>query len=299
MAAQGSSRRRRSSTKSRPARPDRLTEALGLLESGVLEITTGEDFRRYLALAARFHRYSARNCLLILAQCPDASRVAGYRAWQAMGRQVRKGETCISILAPVSYTREDEATGEKIRTLSGFRAAAVFDVSQTDGEPLPEAPRPEALDATAGDPETAARILEGLSRMCAAEGVDLEEQDLAAGYYGYYEPAARRVVLASWLSPLERATTLAHELAHHLQRTSEGQDTPQSKQARETEAEGSTFAVFSYFGLDTARFSFPYIARYAEKPEVLAESLERIQKAARRLIEAVEKAEPGTAGGCS
>jgi len=284
---------RRSGKKSREDRPDRLAEALGLLESGVSEIVTAEDFRRYLSLAARFHSYSARNCLLILSQHPDAARVAGYRAWQSMGRQVRKGEKSITILAPVTRTTEDEETGEKTRTISGFRAASVFDVSQTDGEPLPEAPRPEAQD---GDPETAARILEGLRGVCIAEGVALEERELDPGYYGYYEPAARRVVLSSSLSQQERATTLAHELGHHIQRTTEtaSEDGETTTAARETEAEGTAFAVCSYFGLDTSRFSFAYIARYAETPEALAESLERVQRSARRLIEAVEGAEPET-----
>lgn len=270
------------------ARTEKVNRALSMLEEGVERITSGEEFRRYLAFSARFHRYSARNCLLVLWQRPDASRVAGYRKWQEMGRQVRRGEEAIRILAPVSRTVEDEGTGEKARALVGFRVASVFDVSQTDGEPMPEAPRPEAL----GDPDDPAgassRVYGGLSRLCEDEGVPVDLLDLAPGYYGGYHHKERRIVLNRALSEAERATTLAHELAHHLLHRHDDAGETTTKATRETEAEGVAFAVFSYFGFDTSRFSFAYVSRYAGEPEVLTAALDRIQKAAHRMIEAVE-----------
>lgn len=267
-------------------RAEKVEQALAMLAEGVERITGGEEFRRYLALAARFHRYSARNCLLILAQRPDASRVAGYRRWQEMGRQVRRGEEGIRILAPISRAVEDEATGEKARALVGFKTASVFDVAQTDGEALPEAPRPEDLhpDDPAG---VASRVYEGLSRFCQAEGVALVLEDGEPGEYGRYERRERRVVLNRALPEVERAATLAHELAHHLLHQEDDAGRP-DKATRETEAEGVSFAVFAYFGFDTSRFTFAYVARYAREPEVLTAALERIQKATHRLIEAVE-----------
>ena len=143
---------------------ERVEEALERLESGVSRILDGEEFKRYLSVAAKFHRYSANNCLLILMQWPDATRVAGYRKWQQMGRQVHKGEKGIKILAPISRkVAEDEETGEAARALVGFKAATVVDISQTDGEPLPEAPHPEDLDPE--DPEgTAKKVYDGHSR---------------------------------------------------------------------------------------------------------------------------------------
>jgi hypothetical protein len=287
------SRKKPGGRPNRAAGPDRLAEAVGLLERGVGEVLDGEGFRRYLALAGRFHRYSARNCLLILAQRPNASRVAGYRAWQQMGRQVRKGERGIRILAPVTRRTEDEGTGEEVRALAGFRVATVFDVSQTDGEPLPEAPAPEALDAAADPTDTAARIARALEGLCRAESIALEERELGPGHYGSYDRQARRIVLAGGLSEIDRATTLAHELAHHLLHEDSGE---RDRPAEETEAEGASFALFSCYGLDTGRFSFAYVARYAERPEVLAASLERIQGAVRRLIGAVEGSGKGTGG---
>jgi hypothetical protein len=267
------------------AKTEKVNRALSMLEEGVERITSGEEFRRYLAFSARFHHYSARNCLLILWQRPDASRVAGYRKWQEMGRQVRRGEEAIRILAPVSRTVEDEGTGEKARILVGFRVASVFDVSQTDGEPMPEAPRAENLDPD--DPaDVSSRVYGGLLWLCEAEGVPVDLTDLAPGYYGSYHHKERRIVLNRALCEVERATTLAHEVTHHLlHRQDDGATT---KAIRETEAEGVAFAVFSYFGFDTSRFSFAYVSRYAGEPEVLTAALDRIQKAAYRMIEAVE-----------
>ena len=276
------------------ARTQKVNRVLSILEEGVERITSGEEFARYLRLSARFHGYSARNCLLILAQRPGASRVAGYRRWQEMGRQVGRGEEGIRILAPVSRTVEDEGTGEKVRALVGFKVASVFDVSQTDGEPLPEAPRPKDLDPD--DPTgIASMVYEGLSRFCEAEGVAVELEDRRPGEYGSYEREGRRVVLNRALSEVDRSTTLAHELAHHLlHREDDGATT---KAIRETEAEGVSFAVFSYFGFDTSRFTFAYVARYAKEPEVLKAALDRIQNATHELIGAVERVTSGEGSG--
>ena len=257
------------------------------MESGVSRILDGEEFKRYLSVAAKFHRYSANNCLLIRMQRPDASRVAGYRRWQQLGRQVRKGEKGIKILAPISRkVAEDEETGEAVRVakLVGFKTATVFDVSQTDGEELPEAPRPEDLDPQEGV-EIAGKVYESLSRFCEAEGVAVEFEERRSGDYGSYQRGERRIILNAALPITEKATTLAHELAHHLLHA---QADGTAKQAREIEAEGAAFVVCAAFGLDTSRFTFAYVANYAGEPETLKAALERIQGAARRLIGAVE-----------
>lgn len=272
-------------------KPDtRVEEALEWLESGVVRILDDEAFKRYLSIAAKFHRYSANNCLLILMQRPDATRVAGYRAWQQLGRQVRKGEKGIKILAPISRTiAEDEETGEKVRALVGFKTATVFDVSQTDGEELPEAPRPEDLDREEGA-KIAEKVYEGLSRFCEKEGVAVIFEERRRGDYGSYQRKELRITLNAALPVTEKATTLAHELAHHLLHA---QADGTTKQAREIEAEGAAFVVCAAFGLDTSRFTFAYVANYAGEPEALKAALERIQGAARRLVEAVEDSMEG------
>src|SRR5215207_10451825 len=130
-------------------RDRRVREAVELLDAGVQRILDGEEFKRYLAFAARFHRYSANNSLLIRLQRPNATKIAGYKTWQELGRQVRRGEEGMRILAPIFRTVEDEESGEKVRILCSFKVVKVFDVSQTDpvpgAEPLPEKPRPAAL----------------------------------------------------------------------------------------------------------------------------------------------------------
>ena len=133
----------------------------------------------------------------------------------------------------------------------------------------------------------ASRVYEGLSRFCQSEGVALVLEDGEPGEYGRYERRERRVVLNRALPEVERAATLAHELAHHLLHQEDDAGRP-DKATRETEAEGVSFAVFSYFGFDTSRFTFAYVARYAREPEILTAALERIQRATRRLIGAVE-----------
>jgi hypothetical protein len=140
-------------------RDRRVREAVELLDAGVQRILDGEEFKRYLAFAARFHRYSANNSLLILLQRPNATKIAGYKRWQELGRQVRRGEEGMRILAPIFRTVEDEMSGEKARILCSFKVVKVFDISQTDpvsgAPPIPEKPRPEALPGSS----SAARAL--------------------------------------------------------------------------------------------------------------------------------------------
>src|SRR5437870_1182895 len=132
--------------------PDRLRALHTQLETAFAELVSGDDWARMLTVAAHFHHYSPSNVLLILRQRPDATRVAGYRTWQRLGRQVRRGERGIAILAPCSYKvrgdDEPDTDDDPRRALRGFKVAHVFDVSQTDGEPIPDV-RPALLDGDA------------------------------------------------------------------------------------------------------------------------------------------------------
>lgn len=307
-----------------PGEPDsRVEEALRKLEGGVSELVDGEAFRRYLSVAARFHRYSANNCLLILIQRPHATRVAGYNTWRTMGRHVRKGEKGIRILAPISRkVTEDRQAGEDdkarkasqnghpgepggarspeesskadktARAVVGFKTATVFDVSQTEGEDLPEAPRPEDLDPKEGK-RIAGQVHEGLLSFCESEGVAVVMESRRPGSYGSYRPRERRIVLNNALPATEKATTLAHELAHHLLHDPSDK-TP--KAMREIEAEGVAFVTCAAFGLDTSRFTFAYVANHAREKETVRAALQTIQRASRRLIEAVEAVEAAEEG---
>ena len=276
-------------------RDRKVREAVELLDAGVEEILEGEAFKRYLAFAARFHRYSSNNALLILVQRPNATRVAGYRKWKKLGLQVRRGEEGLRILAPIFRTVEDEETGEKTRVLCSFKVVKVFDISQTDpipgAPPLPERPRPKVLS---GDSEAAHALGRSLLSFCESQDVPVLEDDseldtLSPGANGVYSRAEKRILLRSDLSADGKAKTLTHELAHHLLHGDPGA-TEADRPTFEAEAEGTAYAVLSYFGIDASEYSFAYVARWAESKALVKAALSSIQKTVRRIVEAVEDA---------
>jgi antirestriction protein ArdC len=275
----------------------KVREAVEMLDAGVERILDGEEFKRYLAFAARFHRYSANNSLLILVQRPTATRVAGYKRWRELGRQVRRGEEGIRIFAPIFRTVEDEEGGEKARILCSFKVVKVFDVSQTDpvpgAPPIPEKPRPEVLPGSSSAARTLAR---SLAKLCETEGLELREsgEELDAFYpsaNSLYSPGKRLILLRETLADDQKAKSLTHELAHHLLH----RDASASEAERptlEAEVEGTAYAVLSYFGVDASSYSFAYVAHWAEHKEVVKPVLSSIQKTARAIIEAVEDERP-------
>jgi antirestriction protein ArdC len=278
-------------------RDRRVREAVELLDAGVERILDGEEFKRYLAFAARFHRYSANNSLLILLQRPNATKIAGYKRWQELGRQVRRGEEGMRILAPIFRTVEDEKSGEKARILCSFKVVKVFDVSQTDpvpgAEPLPVKPRPAALP---GCSPAARALARSLVRLCEAERLELRESGeeldaLYPGANGLYSPRRKLILLRETLADDQKAKSLTHELAHHLlhrdARASEAE-----RPTLEVEAEGTAYAVLSYFGVDASSYSFAYVAHWAEQKEVVKAVLSSVQKTAHAIIEAVEDGPP-------
>lgn len=278
-------------------RDRRVSEAVELLDSGVERILSGEEFKRYLAFAARFHRYSANNSLLILLQKPDAARVAGYKKWREMGCQVRRNEEGLRILAPIFRTIEDEENGERTRVLCSFKVVKVFDVSQTDphpgAEPMPEKPRPKVLR---GDSDNARTLVRALLVFCESEGVPVLEDDacldaIGSNANGLYSLREKHILLRRGLSADQRAKTLAHEIAHHLLHRDMA-PLAEDRPTLETEAEGVAYAILSYFGVDATAYSFAYVARWAGEKEVLKSALASIQVTVRTIINAVED------GGC-
>lgn len=283
-------------------RDARVREAVGLLEAGVSEILTSERFKDYLRFLAAFHRYSPNNSLLIFLQRPDATRVAGYKRWQELGRQVRRGEEGIRILAPIlkkvpGDEIDDGASGSAAgasshataQVLVGFKTVKVFALEQTERVPgAPPLPAPPELGSVSSGPEAiavAARLEAGLRTLLAAEGVPVSQEEME-GRDGYYNRAEKRIALRSGLPAVERATTLCHEAVHHL--LHEKGSAEVTRATREIEAEGASYAVFSYFGLDTGEFSFAYVANFAAETDVLKAALSRIRAVAHRIIEAVE-----------
>jgi antirestriction protein ArdC len=244
------------------------------LERGLREGHTG-DFLSFLEGMGRFHQYSARNVMLILMQRPSATLVAGIKRWNELGRRVKKGERGIAILAPITKTEVEEGedgTPVKVEKLIGFRTAYVFDVSQTEGEPLSlgkDIPRGTELYA----------------RLCSRCPVPVEER-LTGSAMGYTN--GKRIVISAMLSPTAKAETLLHEWAHtrlHF----DGVKRP--AEVEELEAEAVAYAVGRELGLPMST-SRDYILHWHGTVEGLEAALERIQRAAREILERFHAAEP-------
>ena len=220
------------------AHADKLAALHDRLAEQVAALRTGEDGLRWLEVASRFHDYSFSNTLLIAAQRPNATLVAGYEAWKALGRQVEKGERGIQILAPVirrdqpggnrDDEQQDDVVGrelgpaasvagggdeertERPRRVAGFRVTYVWDISQTSGEPLPARPRPQLLSG-----DSPPGLWDRLAQLVADRGFTLERGDCAQAN-GWTNFVTRIVRVRSDVDDAQAVKTLAHELGHVL-----------------------------------------------------------------------------------
>lgn len=246
-----------------------------------LEQGHSECLDQYLTAMSRFHRYSWNNVLLISLQRAAATHVAGFQTWRKFGRYVRKGEKGIVILAPLIGKKRSEEDSEcEEKHLFGFRAAYVFDVSQTEGVPLPE------FATVQGAPtEHAAR----LKAFATEQGISLDYSDNIRPALGVSRGGA--ITLACGLSPAQEFSTLAHELAHEkLHRTERRTQT--TKTIRETEAEAVAFIVCHAIGLDTNTSSSDYINLYDGNRDTLTASLDFIQSTATAILRAITPEDP-------
>ena len=268
------------------------TEALiEKLEAGIKSVTDSESWQKWLDMQAQFHSYSANNSFLIMLQCPHASRVAGYRAWQKLGRQVRKGEKAIRILAPrmVTFTTENEdGEKEKRRAVRGFFNVSVFDVSQTEGEPLPEIAHKLHADTGAGR-----ELRRRLECIAEEEGCRVVTEDLRPGLGGTYNHINQEITLNGNHSPDQQTKTLAHELAHHFMHEL-FDDIPQGQV--ETEAESVAYIIGQHFGLQADSYSFGYLAAWGKgETDTLKKAMQRIANTSGDLIERIAKMEETSA----
>lgn len=246
-----------------------------------LDAGKSQQLTEYLAMLGKFHRYSVMNQMLIMAQNPQATRVAGYGTWKRMGRQVKRGSKGIRILAPIMRKQAvDEAANnddnDDEETVLGFRTAHVFDISQTDGKDLPEFTR------VSGEPGV---FTEKLKRFVAGQGIRLLYSNRLGSADG--QSMGELILLRNGMAPAEEFSVLVHELAHsllHRHDTRLGRD---GRTARETEAEAVAFAVSQAVGLESRSASADYIQLYQGSRNTLMASLERIQRTASEIINAV------------
>ena len=287
----------------------KVKEITDKLEAGLKELFESEKYKSYLSTMSKFHNYSFNNTLLIAMQKPEATLVAGYQAWQKnFERHVNKGEKAIRILAPAPYKIKEErdkldpVTGEMMFdengmpqkeetevTIPAFRAVSVFDVSQTDGKPIPELEVNELLSTVEGY-EDFVQALMNISP------VPIAFEDIPGDSKGYFSTAEKRIAVQENMSESQTLKTMVHEVAHsmlHDKEVNQSMDIPvKDRNTKEVEAESVTFTVCQHFGIDTSDYSFGYIAGWSSGRNMkeLKSSLDTIRKTASELITGIEGA---------
>jgi len=294
--------------KTYPTRAERLKKVTDRLEAGVTELFEGDRFVEYLRTASKFHRYSFRNILLIAMQHPAASQVAGYNDWKKkFGRQVKKGEKGIQILAPCSFgaslvqQKVDPDTGQPMVDNNGqpvekrtpilpnrFRVVTVFDISQTEGPELPEVV--SELTGTVERYDEITKALEVLSP------VPISFEDIPGTAKGCFDRTEGRITVRPGMSQAQTLKTMIHEVAHaklHSGPTMSDPlpgETKKDRHTREVEAESVAYVVCQHFGVDTSDYSFGYVAGWSKGKDLteLKSSLDCIRGTAAKLIDGIE-----------
>ena len=275
-----------------------------LFQSGDLE-----KYQAYLHTMSHFHHYSVNNQMLIFSQCPHATLVAGYQKWQnQFSRHVLRGEKGISILAPTPYKIKVEKekldpdtklplldadgntiTEEKEVQIPMFRPVKVFDVSQTDGKPLPERVQSPVAELT-GNVEHYEAFMEALRRVSP---VPIEMKPLSNDLDGFFSPSKQSITLRAGMSEVQTVCAAVHEIAHsELHDYAKQQDShPKDSSTEEIEAESIAYTVCAYFGIETSANSFGYVATWSKDKDLKAfkDSLGTIRKTSSELISGVEQ----------
>lgn len=256
---------------------DALKELAEALRNG-----KSDKLVEYLGFMSRFHQYSFGNCMLIALQKPDATQVAGYGRWRQLGRFVKKGEKGLAILAPLIRKRnkdgsaeqaKDETEAQPGKVLFGFRVVHIFDVSQTEGQELPE------FATLQGDPGDKLGRLEEIIK---AHGIAIEYLDqLPFDANGMSEGG--KISINATRSKPQMFSTMVHELAHELLHWGDRREST-TKVIRETEAEAVAFVVCKSIGLETSTRASDYIQLWNGDEQVLLRSLEHIRNVASKIL---------------
>ena len=262
---------------------NKTKDLLKSLDEKIQKVQSSDEFKEILKTFSQFHNYSYHNSLLIKMQCPEASYVAGFKQWQKkFNRNVKKGEKGIAILAPFSYKKkvtklENGKEVEKEIKETYFRPVYVFDVSQTEGEPLPEVDL--SFDPTNID------ILSPLIELISKEDLNFKFKSLPKRLDGYLKEDT--IVIDKKANKTEQAAILIHELGHYYLH-SKSEDKKLTKEIVEMEAEAVAFVVMYHFGIDIK--SDKYLALYKESYS-LDESLNRINKVSSKILGFLEEAD--------
>lgn len=291
---------------------DRLREITDSIEQGIKDLFESEKYKQYLRTMSRFHRYSVNNTLLIAMQRPDATHIAGFSNWRnQFGRHVRKGEKGIQIIAPTPYKKKIDAvkldpdTKAPVLDQNGnavmeeieikipmFRVVSVFDVSQTEGRPLPE-----VVSDLTGNVQQYDAFMEALYR---ASPVPVSIEPIAPTTDGYFSLTEQSITIRAGMSEVQTACATVHEIAHAKlhnydtvnTQSEQSEETPKKDQrTKEVEAESIAYAVCQYYGIETSENSFGYIAGWSKGKDLeeLRASLETINQTASELITDIDR----------
>ena len=293
------------------ATPDeRLKELTEKLEQGVSEIFTSGRYAEYLSAMSKFHTYSFGNVMLILMQNPAASHVAGFHTWKKeFGRNVKAHESGLKILAPCPYRRFIEqdkldkdgkpvldAAGKPLRErtlvqLMRFRIVTVFDISQTEGKELPSI----GVSELNGD---IAHFEELANAITSVSPVPILYEAPHGAAKGCFNHVTEEILVRPGMSQKQMVKTMLHEISHAtLHRRKKNEPPSKDQHTREVEAESVAYVVCQHFGIDTAEYSFGYVAGWSKGKELdeLKASLDTIRSCAAGLIDAIEKQCPSLA----
>ena len=294
---------------------DRIKEITAGIEQGIKELFESDRYRKYLTTMSRFHKYSLNNVMLIHSQRPDATLVAGFNKWKnSFGRHVKKGEKGIQILAPTPYKIKvekekldpdtklpmidengDPVTEEKEVNIPMFKVVSVFDVSQTEGKPLPQ-----LAYSLSGAVEHYEEFMEALKRTAT---VPIKVEHTEKNVDGFFDLTNQSITIQAGMSEVQTVCAVIHEIAHsrfhnydHMTELADDGETllapaEKDRHTEEVEAESISYAVCQYFGIETSENSFGYIASWSQGKELkeLRASLETINRASSELISGIEK----------
>ena len=271
------------------------------LESGVSDFFTSEKYGEYLKTMTKFHRYSFNNTLLIAMQRPEATLVTGYRNWQSMGRQVKKGEKGITILAPAPKKQKkaqalydqnqmpvlDEQGNQKYEevevVIPRFKATTVFDIDQTEGEPI-QTIAPEELTEAVRDFDLFIQAITDISP------VPIRFDEIEGSAKGYYDNANKEIVIRKGMSESQTIKTAIHECGHAMLHDRDlmlASGIKKDRETKEVEAESVAYSVCSAFQIETSDYSFPYIAGWSSGRDMkeLRSSMDTIRQTAGKMVD--------------
>lgn len=284
-------------------RQEKLEALTEQLEKSIQDFMESEKYKAFLSSMAKFHHYSLNNQILIAVQKPDSTLCASYTTWQKQNRYVKKGEKGIQIICPAPYKKEylkdviDKTTGRPELLPDGkakqeivqkvipfFKVGYVYDISQTDGQPLPE-----VMHRLNGDLDSDLKRLK--EALLEVSPVPVTFQPIEGSANGFYSPATKEIVVDSRISEKHSLKTLIHEISHAMLHNPEASGSQSTRETKEVEAESVSYVVCQYYGLDTSEYSFGYIADWSTDkttPELKA-SLENIRNTSNEIISNVEQ----------